>query len=259
MEKKRIGVLVSGGGTNLQAIMDACANEDIHGEIVCVGSDNQEAKGLLRARKANIPDFTTNHNSLITLSRQSPGRLALSVPADFDEKDCLVKAGLLDNEKNRIKLRVRAAAEQELLLTLKKYRVDVLVLAGFMKLLSPYFLDRFQPSQFRPLVLNIHPSLLPSFPGTDGYGDAWKAGTRVHGSTVHFVDYGEDTGPIINQTNYRRYQDDTLETFQDRGLKLEWELYVDCLRLFCEDRLEVVMKDGHKFVTVLPDPQFKDS
>lgn len=256
MRQKAIAVLVSGGGTNLQAIMDACENEKINGKIMWVGSDNPDAYGLERARKSEIPTFVLPYKSLSTLNHGSPGRTCLSLPVDFDEDEILKKSGLADDEKNRKKLRLRAIVERILLDYLETHKIDVLVLAGFMKILSPYFLDRFQPDLLNPKVLNIHPALLPAFPGEDGYGDAWKYGVKVHGSTVHFVDYGEDTGPIIGQTSYKRLPQDTFEEFQNRGLKLEWPLYVDCLQLYCERRLRITKQEQRLIVDILPPKKF---
>jgi phosphoribosylglycinamide formyltransferase-1 len=90
--------------------------------------------------------------------------------------------------------------------------------------------------------MNIHPALLPSFPGVDGYGDTYRYGCKVGGCTVHFVDYGEDTGPIIGQKAFEIAPDDTIEAIKERGFKLEWELYPHCIQLFAEGRLRVVSK-----------------
>jgi phosphoribosylglycinamide formyltransferase-1 len=100
--------------------------------------------------------------------------------------------------------------------------------------------------------MNIHPALLPSFPGVDGYGDTYRYGCKVGGCTVHFVDYGEDTGPIIGQKAFEIQPEDTLAIVREKGLKLEWELYPACIALFAEDRLRVVSKtytlqDGTEF------------
>jgi phosphoribosylglycinamide formyltransferase-1 len=99
--------------------------------------------------------------------------------------------------------------------------------------------------------MNIHPALLPSFPGTDGYGDTYRYGCKIGGCTVHFVDYGEDSGPIIGQKAFEIDGDDTIETIKKKGLKLEWELYPQCVQLFAEGRLKIVnrsyrLKNGKK-------------
>jgi phosphoribosylglycinamide formyltransferase-1 len=90
--------------------------------------------------------------------------------------------------------------------------------------------------------MNIHPALLPAFPGTDGYGDTFRYGCKIGGCTVHFIDYGEDSGPIIGQRAFPIEPEDTLDTVKKKGLELEWQLYPQCIRLFAENRLKVVKK-----------------
>jgi phosphoribosylglycinamide formyltransferase-1 len=90
--------------------------------------------------------------------------------------------------------------------------------------------------------MNIHPALLPSFPGVDGYGDTFRYGCKVAGATVHFVDYGEDTGPIIGQKAFEISPGDTIDTIKEKGIKLEWELYTRCIQLFAEGRLKAMSK-----------------
>ena len=133
-------------------------------------------------------------------------------------------------------------AEAALLREMNPDSFDLLVLAGFMRVLTPYFIDRVNTDPSRPRIMNIHPALLPSFPGVDGYGDTFRYGCKVAGCTVHFVDYGEDTGPIIGQKAFEIMPDDTIEAVRKRGLKLEWELYTACIQLFAEGRLNVVTK-----------------
>jgi phosphoribosylglycinamide formyltransferase-1 len=88
--------------------------------------------------------------------------------------------------------------------------------------------------------MNIHPALLPAFPGVDGYGDTYRYGCRVGGCTVHFIDYGEDSGPIIGQKSFPIADDDSLDEIKKRGLELEWQLYPACVQLFAQNRLQVV-------------------
>jgi phosphoribosylglycinamide formyltransferase-1 len=119
--------------------------------------------------------------------------------------------------------------------------------------LTPYFIDRVNIDPSRPRIMNIHPALLPSFPGVDGYGDTYRYGCKVGGCTVHFVDYGEDTGPIIGQKAFEIKPGDTLEMVRKKGLKLEWKLYPACIQLFAENRLRVISKthtfqDGKTFI-----------
>lgn len=111
--------------------------------------------------------------------------------------------------------------------------MDLLVLAGFMRVLTPYFIDRINDTgKYR--IMNIHPALLPAFPGTDGYGDTFRYGCKVGGCTVHFIDYGEDTGPIIGQKAFDIADDDTLDDIKKKGLQKEWELYPQCIQKFAQ-------------------------
>jgi phosphoribosylglycinamide formyltransferase-1 len=112
-----------------------------------------------------------------------------------------------------------------------------------MRDLSPYFIDRVNLERRRPRIMNIHPSLLPAFAGVDGYGDTFRYGCKVGGCTVHFVDYGEDTGPIIGQRAFQIQPQDTIDSIRKKGLKLEWDLYPTCIQLFAQGRIEVVRKD----------------
>ena len=122
---------------------------------------------------------------------------------------------------------------------MRPYPFDLLVLAGFMRNLTPYFIDRTNNSPFQPRIMNIHPALLPAFPGQDGYGDTFRYGCKVAGCTVHFIDYGEDSGPIIAQRAFAIQESDTLESVRQKGLALEWEVYPQCIRWFAEGRLQL--------------------
>lgn len=244
MKKKiRIGVLVSGGGSNLQAIMDACAAGRIDGKVVCVGADSAEAGGLERARGNGIPTFVVAYADLIRRYREA-GCRPEALPPDFDLTELRSKQSLFpvdaDPEKVGRFLVTRALAEAALLGALRPHACDLIVLAGFMRTLSPYFIDRAEALGGRPCIMNIHPALLPAFPGVDGYGDTLRYGCKVGGCTVHFVDYGEDSGPIIGQRAFAIEPDDTLESVKAKGLKQEWELYAACIQLFAQNRLQTV-------------------
>jgi phosphoribosylglycinamide formyltransferase-1 len=128
----------------------------------------------------------------------------------------------------------REEHEQKIIEILEKHNVDLVVLAGYMRILTPLFVNK-----YKHRLINIHPALLPSFPGTDGYGDTWNYGCKVGGCTVHFVDEGVDTGPIIIQKVNEVKEDDTIESFKERGLKIEHQALPEAIKLFCEDRLEV--------------------
>jgi phosphoribosylglycinamide formyltransferase-1 len=240
--KIRIGALISGGGSNLQAIIDSCENGKISAELAFVGSDNPRADGLKRAANHRIPSFVVDYASIITSFNADPSRARL--PDDFDFDDILSKQTLVrypdDSDKAKFFLFTRAIAENRLLEEMAHYSFDLLVLAGFMRNLTPYFIDRVNRDRKNPRIMNIHPALLPAFAGVDGYGDTYRYGCKVGGCTVHFIDYGEDTGPIIGQRAFPINPDDTIDSIRKKGLKLEWELYPECIRMFAEGRLKTV-------------------
>ena len=243
-KKIRIGVLISGGGSNLQAIIDSCESGRINAKLVFVGSDTPRADGLKRAAKYKIPSFVVDYASIIGKFKADPSRAQL--PGDFEYDDILAKQSLVrgqdDSEKIKFFLSTRAIAEEKLLIEMEHYPFDLLVLAGFMRNLTPYFIDRVNRDRKTPRIMNIHPALLPAFPGVDGYGDTFRYGCKLGGCTVHFIDYGEDTGPIIGQRSFPITPEDTIDSIRKRGLKLEWELYPECIRLFAEGRLNTVKK-----------------
>ena len=243
-DRINIGVLLSGKGSNLQAIMDACEANRIDGKVVFVGSDNPRADGLKRAKEYGIPTFVVDYKAII---EDAKGRSVEDLaPDDFDLVKVLAsqRPHMPIPEKDALAryLSTRAIAEDALLKAMAPYPFDLLVLAGFMRVLSPYFLDKVNVDPQRPCVMNIHAAILPSFPGVDGYGDTYRYGCKVGGCTVHFVDYGEDTGAIIGQEAFEIKPEDTLETIKSKGLKLEWALYPACIQLFAENRLKVVAK-----------------
>ena len=248
----RIAALISGGGTNLQAVIDACKNGQINGRIVCVGTDNPEAAGLARAHADNIPtfvvDYTERMHQYATLPPQD------TWPGDLDLEDLIAKQSLWPGSLNRshlvARLVKRALIEAELLKAILPYQPDLIILAGFMRVLSPYFIDAVNRINGRPSIMNIHPALLPAFPGVDGYGDTFRYGCKIGGCTVHFVDYGEDSGPIIGQKAYSIWPQDTIESIKAKGLQMEWELYPECIQLFAEGRLLLV-----KMTYTLPNGQ----
>ncbi len=245
-----VGTLISGGGTNLQAIIDACMADSIEdridARILFTGSDTPGVKGLDRAQKAGIDTFVVDYAEIIKSCKQGvdPGML----PPDFDMEEILEKQQLISvdpsrggsapnsiqMEKIEFFLKSRAIAERKLLDNILSHEIDLLVLAGFMRVLTPYFIDRLNTIEGQYRIMNIHPALLPSFPGTDGYGDTFRYGCRIGGCTVHFVDYGEDTGPIIGQKAFEIEAGDTLDDVKKKGLEKEWELYPACIQKFAE-------------------------
>ncbi|MDN5293910.1 MAG: phosphoribosylglycinamide formyltransferase 1 [Eubacteriales bacterium] len=189
-----LGVLASGRGSNLQAIMDAIAEGRLDARVRVVVSDREEAMALERARSAGIPAFYVN-------------------PRAYPNKE---------------------EYEQEILRLLQKYEVELVILAGYMRLVGKVLLEAY-PNR----IMNIHPALLPAFPGTHGQRDAVEYGVRFSGCTVHFVDEGMDTGPIILQAVVPVEQDDTEDTLAARILKEEHRIYPEAIQLFAEGRLEV--------------------
>lgn len=128
----------------------------------------------------------------------------------------------------------REEHEKKIIEVLKKHKVDLVVLAGYMRIITPYFIN-----QYKNRIINIHPALLPSFPGTDGYGDTFRYGCKVGGCTIHFVDDGVDTGPIIIQKTNPIRENDTLESYKKRGLKIEHQAFPEAIKLFCEGKLKI--------------------
>lgn len=190
-----LGILVSGSGTNLQAVLDAVASGNLDAKIGVVLSNVATAKALDRAKSAGVETAVVDH-------KKYPSREA------FD------------------------AAVVEVL---RAKGVDCVLLAGFMRLVTPVLLDA-----FKNRVVNIHPALLPAFPGVHSQKQALAYGVRVSGCTVHFVDAGMDTGPIIAQATVPVLDDDTEETLKGRILEKEHALLPEVLQWISEGRVEVV-------------------
>ncbi len=198
----RIAVLASGGGTNLQALLDACAAGRIDGRVEVVLSNVPGARALERAREA--------------------GAATEIVPS----------AGASD----------RAAYDAELVGRLRRHQADLVCLAGFMRLLGPGFLAAFGPAPETrgcPRVMNVHPGLLPSFPGLHAQRQALAYGARFAGCTVHFVDEGTDTGPIVVQAVVPVLPADTEESLSSRILAEEHRIYPRAVQWFAQGRLAV--------------------
>lgn len=191
----RIGVLISGGGTNLQALIDLCRDTDIPAEIVLVLSNVADAYGLQRAENGSIPTQVIDHKG-------------------YDG---------------------RKPFDQAMIAALDGANVDLVCLAGFMRLLTPAFIR-----QYAQRLINIHPSLLPAFPGLHVQQKAIDAGVRFSGATVHFVDEGMDTGPIIAQGVVPILPGDDEDALAARILKQEHRLYPMAVRLFAENRVRIV-------------------
>lgn len=193
-ELLKLGVLISGNGSNLQSIIDHIEKGSLNAVIKIVISNNPDAFGLTRAKNHGIPHV-------------------------------VLKNG---NYKNKDDY------DAELIKTLKDNGVELVALAGFMRIISPALLKAF-PGR----ILNIHPALLPSFPGLHGQKQAVDYGVKYSGCTVHFVDEGVDTGPIIIQSAVPVLDDDTEDSLAARILKEEHKIYPQAIRLFAEGRLEI--------------------
>ena len=185
-----IGVLISGGGSNLQAIIDDCESKKINGNIKVVISNREDAFGLERAKKHNIRSVF--------------------------EKD-----------------------EDEVIKILKEENIDLVVLEGYLKIISPKFV-----SEFENKIMNIHPALIPSFCGDGFYGEKVHQavidyGAKVSGATVHFVNEKADAGPIIMQDTVKVMDDDDAKTLAKRVLEVEHTILPRCVKLFCEGKISV--------------------
>lgn len=202
-QKPGIVVLISGRGSNLHAIIDAVRAGQIRGEIRAVISNNPGAAGLTHARAASIPAHVVDHRSYPT----------------------------------------RAAFDQALVELIDRHAPQLLVLAGFMRILTPEFIRHYTGR-----LINIHPSLLPAFPGLNTHARALAAGVRAHGATVHFVTTDVDAGPIIIQASVPVLPGDDPEQLADRVLQQEHRIFPLAIRWFLEGRLRVegrrVLLDG---------------
>lgn len=186
----KIGVLISGGGTNLQAVIDGCENKSINGKVKVVISNKEDAYGLERARNHKITAIC--------------------------EKD-----------------------ENKIIEILKENEVELVILAGYLKIVSPKLVN-----EYRNKIINIHPSLIPAFCGKGYYGEKVHQGVidygaKVTGATVHFVDEGADTGPIIMQKTVEVKQDDDIKKLAKRVLEVEHEILTKSISMFCENKLTV--------------------
>jgi len=195
VERKRLGVLVSGRGSNLQALIDASQINKYPAEVVVVISNNPNAYAIERAKKSHIPVFVIE-------------REKFSSKKEYEEK---IKEVLLN------------------------YSVDLVVLAGYMKIVGKTLLEAFPWK-----IINIHPSLLPSFPGLEAQKQAWEYGVKISGCTVHFVNEGIDSGPIIGQRAVPVFDDDTPEILADRILDEEHKLIVESVEKVCTKEFKIL-------------------
>lgn len=200
MTSKKLGVLVSGGGTNLQSIIDQIHFGSCDAHIACVISNKKEVYALQRAENADIPNFVINH-------KQYAHR------TDFENS-------LLDK--------------------LQQYHIDILILAGFMRVLSESFTENFIGRS-----LNIHPSLLPALPGLHTHQRALSAKMDTHGCSVHFVTGELDGGPVILQASVPVHINDDAHTLAARVLEKEHVIYPRCVEWLCSEK--IYLKDNHVY------------
>lgn len=214
MSTPSIVVLISGSGTNLQAIIDACKAGEIKGQITGVVSNKADAYGLTRANDANIPTAALSHK-------------------DFD---------------------TREAYDQELIKVIDQFQPDLVVLAGFMRILTPAFVKKYLGK-----MLNIHPSLLPKYQGLNTHQRAIDAGDEEHGVSVHFVTEELDGGPVILQAKVSIEENDTADELAKRVHQQEYIIYPKVIDWFCQGRLKMV--DGYAVLdsTRLPAQGFIDA
>jgi phosphoribosylglycinamide formyltransferase-1 len=191
MARKRVAILISGRGSNMAALIDAAANPDYPAEVILVVSNRPEAAGLARAAERGV------------------------------------KTAVLDYKAFADRARFEAALDEQLIAA----GIDIVCLAGFMRVLSPEFVER-----WRGQLLNIHPSLLPAFPGLDTHARAIAAGGGIHGCTVHFVRAEVDSGPIIAQAEVPVLPGDTPDSLAARVLAAEHKLYPEALALVASRR-----------------------
>jgi phosphoribosylglycinamide formyltransferase 1 len=193
--KRRVAILISGRGSNMVALIEAARENDFPAEIVVVISNRSDAGGLEKAQASGIPTLTIE-----------------SKPFGKD----------------------RAAFEAALQSTLDQHKVELICLAGFMRLFTAQFVQRWQGR-----MLNIHPSLLPSFPGLEPQAQALRAGVKISGATVHFVIPETDAGPIVMQGAVAVCDDDTPQTLAARIVAIEHRIYPAALRLVASDKIRL--------------------
>jgi phosphoribosylglycinamide formyltransferase 1 len=208
MSRKRVAVLISGRGSNMAALIEAAKDKNYPAEIALVVSNRPDAGGLAIARSAGIATEIVDHTAF--------------------GKD-------------------RAGFDAALQAQLTSHHIELVCLAGFMRLLTNEFVG-----QWRDRMINIHPSLLPAFKGLDTHKRALEAGAKIHGATVHFVVAELDSGPIIAQGAVAVHADDTEETLAARVLAVEHRIYPLALKLVAQGRVRIV--DGHCLIDGVPVP-----
>jgi len=252
--KLRLAVLISGGGTNLQAILDRVAAGRLAAEVVVVVSDRPDVHGLVRAQKTGVPTHVVDYRAYLQDPSQAMAEEMATELQELDRTQKILKNP--DPAKRLERLGRLVSAERELIGILDGYRPDYICLAGFMRLLTPHFLHHYNsPEEWR--VLNIHPALLPAFPGEHGYEDTFAYGCKWGGITVHFVDEGEDSGPIIAQAVYPIWPEDDVTKIRDRGLELEYEVYSQCIQWLADGQVRFERRFGDRSDVLITDPEYR--
>lgn len=255
IQRVKIAVLLSGGGTNLQALLNNSQAGTLNADVVAVLSDNPDAFGLTRARRAGVPCHTVSYQATGTGSGdEDPDAARFDWDALDRRQRILARGG--DRDRRIARLQTLVRAERELIGVLEPYRPDYICLAGYMRLLSPYFLDHFNRDGLLRVV-NIHPALLPAFPGQHGYADTFGYGCKWGGVTVHFVDEGEDSGPVIAQAVYPIWPEDDLDAVQRRGLALEYQVYSQVLNWLAADQVKIERPEGARPKVVVTDSDYR--
>jgi phosphoribosylglycinamide formyltransferase-1 len=179
----------------------------------------------------NILRFAQSHSDRISIPLVICNREGAGVVARCEKLGVPCEVVPVQREGHATFGAARLAQEKKVIELLDKRNVQWALLAGYMQIISPAFLKHFEDRALGiNRIVNIHPSLLPQFPGKDGYGDAWNAGVKQSGVTLHYVDEGVDTGPVIAQKIFQRLPDDTFEAFRARGMQLEYQIYAEFLK-----------------------------
>ncbi len=217
-------------------------------------SDRPGAYGLERAAKAGIPNFVVDYRAH---GHADPSSVQDQIP--FLDLDAVDRAQKIlrepDKGKRLLRLSRLVSAECEIISVLDRFRPDFVCLAGYMRLVTPFFIHHYKGGEHWR-VINIHPALLPAFPGQHGYEDTFAYGCRWGGVTVHFVDEGEDSGPIIAQAVYPIWPEDSLESIRQRGLQLEYALYAQTINWLAAGHVRCDSLQGRSKAACITDPAY---
>lgn len=222
MNKIKIAIMSSGNGSNAENIIKFCMENPHLYEMPIVICDNQRAKVLDRCQKYPVEVVVIPPVKKMTIGE------------------------------------TKAHHESQILDILIKHEISLICLAGYMRLLSSKFIAHFYDRKIRTSrIINIHPSILPSFKGANAYLDAFNYGVKMSGVTMHFVDSGMDSGPILLQDSFKRFDDDTVDEFIQRGLEVEHRLYRNFLRDFATLKIHpIILPEGRMLITFSPGEEY---